>query len=101
MSQINDALRRAGQNLKAGSPTPPMPPPMPASASPPPPPPAPAPPMLPLPPMGLAGLDDGAPAQQKSTVKQVVLAIALVICVAVAAVFTFLEKRNRLETNVA
>ena len=51
--------------------------------------------------MGLAGLDEGTPAQPKSSVKQIILAIALVICVAVAAVFTFLEKRNRLETNVA
>ena len=45
--------------------------------------------------------EEGEAKGQKSSVKQIVLSVALVLCVAIAAVFTFLEKRNRLEVNVA
>ncbi len=96
MSQINDALRRAG-HLGKGS----LPPPMPVSAPPPPPPPALPPSILPPPPpLGFAGTEAGEDAPRKSSGVQIVLAVVLVLCVSIAAVFTFLEKRNRLAANL-
>jgi hypothetical protein len=100
MSQINDALRRAGHVAKA---VPPPPPPMPVNAPPPPPPLPPTypsaalPPAPPLPSLGLE--EDGEAKQNKSSRNQILLALLLIVCVTVAAAVTFWEKRNRSAAN--
>jgi len=66
---------------------------MPVSAPPPPPPPA----LPPLPRLDIG--TEGETAPRKSSILQIVLAVALVLCVSIAAVVTFWEKRNRAETN--
>lgn len=85
MSQINDALRRAGHIAHANQNAAPMVPPMPAAA---PPLPLPPPPIIP----GMAAGESGG---SKSTVIQIVLASLLVVSVTIAAAVNFWEKRNR------
>lgn len=91
MSQINDALRRAG---KAAPPAAAATPPLLATSAAAPPPLLPALPPLPAAP-AIPGYAEEESPRRKSTLLQVVLAVFLVLAVGVAAVVTFWEKRNR------